>query len=48
MSKKAEMAISKSKRKKFHDIVKIKLSGQRVYPTPSVKYLSVKIDQHLT
>ena len=48
MSKKAEMAIFKCKRKKFHDIVKIKLCGQRVYPTPSVKYLSVKIDQHLT
>ena len=46
--KKAEVAIFKSKRKKFHDIVKRKLSGQRVYPTASFKYLSVKIDQHLT
>ena len=42
------MAIFKSKRKNFHDIVKINLNGQRVYPTASVKYLSVKIDQHLT
>ena len=42
------MVISKSKIKKFNDIVKIKLSDKRIYPTPSVKYLGVKIDQHLT
>ena len=28
--------------------VKIKLSGKRIYSTASVKYLGVKIDQHLT
>ena len=34
--------------KKFNDIVKRKLSGKIIYPTASLKYLSVKIDQHLT
>ena len=48
MSKKTEMVIFKSKRKKFINTVKIKLSGKRIYPTFSVKYLCVKIDQHLT
>ena len=46
--KKTEMVIFKSKRKKFNDTVKIILSGKRIYPTASVKYLGVKIDQHLT
>ena len=45
MSKKTT---SKSKRKKFNDTVKIKLSGKKMYSTASVKYLGVKIDQHLT
>ena len=42
------MVIFKSKRKKFNDMVKIKLSCKRIYPTANVKYLDVKIDQHLT
>ena len=42
------MVIFKSKRKKFNDIIKIKLSGKWIYPTASVKYLGIKIDQHLT
>ena len=42
------MVIFKSKRKKFNDTVKIKLSTKRIYPTASVKYFSVKIDQHLS
>ena len=46
MSKKTEMVIFKSK--KFNDIVKRKLSGKIIYPTASLKYFSVKIDQHLT
>ena len=45
---KTEIVIFKSKRKKFNDIVKIKLSGKRIYPIASVKYLGVKIDQHPT
>ena len=46
--KKTEMVTFKSKRKKFNDAVKIKLSGKKIYPTASVKYLGVKIDQHFT
>ena len=42
------MIIFKAKRKKFNDIVKIELNGKRIYPTASVKYLEVKIDQQLT
>lgn len=38
----------KSKRRKSNDIVKVKLHGKRIYPTPSVKYLRVKIDQYFT
>ena len=42
------MVIFKSKRKKSTDIVKIKLSGKKIYLTAIVKYLGVKIDQCLT
>ena len=42
--KKTEMVIFKSKQKKFEGDLKIKLSGKRLYPTESVKYLGVKID----
>ena len=42
------MVIFKSKRKKFNNTVKIKLTGKRLYPTESVKYLGVEINQHLT
>ena len=42
------MVIFNSKRRKFNNMVKIKLSAKRIYPTASVKYLGVKIDQHLT
>ena len=40
------MVIFKYIKKSF--MIKIKLSGKRIYPTASVKYLGVKIDQHLT
>ena len=43
--KETEMVIFKSKRKKFNVVIKIMLSGKRIYPTASVKYLVVKIDQ---
>ena len=46
--KKTEMVTFKSKRKKFNEIVSIKLSGKRIYPTASVKYLGLKTDQQLT
>ena len=45
--KETEMIIFKSKQKKFEGDLKIKLSGKRLYPTESVKYLGVKIDTNL-
>ena len=42
------MVIFKFKTKKFNDTGKIKLSGTRICPIASVKYLDVKIDQNLT
>ena len=36
------MVIFKSKQKKFEGDLKIKLSGKRLYPPESVKYLGVK------
>ena len=46
MSKKTKMVIFKSERKKRNDIVKF--NGKTIYPTATVKYLGVKIDQYLT
>ena len=46
--KKTKMVIFKSKQKKFEGDLKIKLSGKRLYPTESVKYLGVKIDTNLS
>ena len=40
------MVIFKSKYKSDSDL-KVKLSGKILYPTESVKYLSVKIDTNL-
>ena len=45
---KTEMAIFKSKQKKFDGGLKIKLCGKRLYPIESVKYLGVKIDTNLS
>ena len=44
MSKKTKMVIFKSERKKLNDIVKF--NGKTIYPTVTVKYLGVKIDQY--
>ena len=41
---KTEIVIFKSKPKRFEDDLKIKLCGKRLYPTGSIKYVSVKID----
>ena len=38
----------KSTQKKLESNLKIKLSGKRLYPTESVKYLGVKIDTNLS
>ena len=41
------MVIFKYKQKKLEGDLKIKLSGKRLYPTESVKYLGVKLMQTL-
>ena len=42
------MVIFKSKQKNFAGGLKIKLSGKRIYPTESVKYLGANIDTKLS
>ena len=42
------MVIFKSNQKKFAGDLKIKLCGERLYPTESVKYLGAKIDATLS
>ena len=42
-----ELVIFKSPRKVLSDEIKIKLTGQRLYPSNSVKYLVVRIDRFL-
>ena len=44
---KTELVIFKQKRKILDHEIKIKLNRKRLYPTPSVKYLGVKIDENL-
>ena len=44
---KSELVIFKSPRKVLLDEMKIKLSGKRLYPSNSVKYLGMKIDSFL-
>ena len=44
---KTELVIFKQKRKKLDHETKIKSNRKRLYPTPSVKYLGVKIDENL-
>ena len=46
--KKTELVIFKSKRKQFDGEIKLKLSCKRLFPTDSVKYLGVKIDENLS
>ena len=42
------MVIFKSKETKFKADLKLKLRGKRLYPTDSVKYVSVKIATDLS
>ena len=42
------MIIFKSKQKKLEGDLKLKLFGERLYPTEIVKYLGVNIDTNLT
>ena len=44
---KNELVIFKSPRKVLSDKIKVKLIGQRLYPSNSVKYLDVRIDKCL-
>ena len=44
---KTELVIFKSPRKVLSDEIKIKLTGQWLYPSNSVKYLGVRIDKFL-
>ena len=44
---KTELVIFKHQRKKIDSEVRIKLSRKRLYPTDSVKYLGVRIDENL-
>ena len=44
---KTELVMFKSPRKVLLDEIKIKLSGKRLYPLNSIKYLGIKIDRFL-
>ena len=44
---KTELVIFKHQRKKLDSPIKIKLNRKRLYPSKSVKYLGVKIDENL-
>ena len=45
--KKTELVRFKSPRKVLSDEIKITLTGKRLYPSNSVKYLGVRIDKFL-
>ena len=45
---KTELVLFRSAKKQLDFGLKLKLNGKRLYPTNSVKYLGVKIDEHLT
>ena len=45
--KKTELVIFKHQRKKLDSPIKIKLNCKRLYPSKSVKYLGIKIDENL-
>ena len=45
--KKTELVIFKHQRKKLDSPIKIKLNRKRLYPSKSVKYLGIKIDENL-
>ena len=44
---KTEPVIFKHQRKKLDTEIKIKLNRKRLYPSQSVRYLGIKIDQNL-
>ena len=44
--KKTELVIFKHQRKKVNSLIKINLNCKRVYPSKSVKYLGIKINEN--
>ena len=47
MREKTELVIFKHQRKKLDKPIKIKLNRKRLYPSKSVKYPGIKIDENL-
>ena len=47
MLTKSYLMLKKHKKKKLECPIKIKLSRKRLYPSNSIKYLGVKIDENL-
>ena len=47
-ARKTELILFKSKMKKLDFDLKLKRNGKKLYPTKSVKYLGIKIDENLT
>ena len=45
---KTELIMFKERMKKLDFDLKLKVNGKRLYPTKSVKYISIKIDESLT
>ena len=45
---KTELITFESRMNKVDFDLKLKLNGKRIYPTKSVKYLGIKIDESLT
>ena len=45
---KTELILFKPKMKKLDFDLKPRLNGKRIYPTKSIKYLGIKIDENLT
>ena len=44
---KTELVVFKPNRKQLDSEIKIKIYGKKIYPTPSVRYLGIKIDSNL-
>ena len=47
-ARKTELILFKSKMKKLDFDLKLKRNSKKLYPTKSVKYLGIKIDENLT
>ena len=45
---KTELVVFRRQNTKLNNSFKIKLDGKRLFPTSSVKYLGVLLDEHLT